>query len=162
MTGKHFQWRRVHPRLLRPMTTLSCLAAMLGACGGSQKPDSDSSTEVQFVVSSEDTSNDGRPFRMLVRAVTLEDYLQETYASVADKVMNPDESVLSATVIFPGEEKRVSVTRPEEASIGVYFLFSQPGDPWRLRISRTDLTHVTLYLGADRILEPTVEPALGE
>lgn len=133
------------------------------ACGGAQSPAKGSTAaQLELIVHSDQETNQGLPFRMLVRTVDLKTYVEESYADVASKVMSPDDSILGSVVIFPGKQARVPVDRPANAPLGVYFLFTRPGDPWKLRIERQDVVEVNLYLGTNHVVEPGIGAALGK
>jgi hypothetical protein len=85
--------------------------------------------------------NAGRPVRMLIRAVDQQEYVNESYLAVADKVVVKDDSVLYSAVVYPQLPLMVSVKKGEK-SIGVYFFFTQPGSRWKTLLEMP-LPHVT-------------------
>jgi hypothetical protein len=145
-------------RGIRPVR-MALLAALVAAggnagCGGKQKSKpADSAPETVIVVLSGHKTNDARPFYVLVRNVDLKTYLAEPYAAVAAKVITPDESVLAAEVIFPGRRTELRLRLTEDATPSVYFLFTEPGSPWKTRIEQPVPGKIELALGDDRILE---------
>ncbi len=110
-------------RLWKVMALLG--AALLGGC---------SSNELTVAVTAPAEANGGRPFYAVVRAVDQGTHFTDTYESIAAKVFaNPaDPSVLGAEVIYPGKESELVVPRPEGTPVGIYFLFTSPGERWKV------------------------------
>jgi hypothetical protein len=81
-------------------------------------------------VSSPAEVNAGRPVRMLVRAVDQQEYVNETYQAVADKVVVKDESVLASAVVYPRLPVSTAVKKPSKG-VSVYFFFTAPGPRWK-------------------------------
>jgi predicted component of type VI protein secretion system len=81
----------------------------------------------------EDT-NDGRPFHIIVRAVSRETFVEDDYAEVSQLVVAPDESVVADVLVFPGAGYALDLefaAAPE--GVGVYGLFTgATGDSWKL------------------------------
>jgi hypothetical protein len=113
---------------------LATLAVALGVAGCNRD------TLVLTIRSPQDL-NAGRPVRMLVRAVDQQEYVNESYVAVADKVVVKDDSVLYSAVVYPQLPLMVSVKKGEK-SIGVYFFFTQPGSRWKTLLEMP-LPHVT-------------------
>lgn len=84
-----------------------------------------------LTVETQPTANNGRPFYMLVRAVDAKTFGKEPYQEIARRVVSPDDSVLSADVIFPGVLREVQVKPPSKLAMAVYFLFTEPSEPWQ-------------------------------
>lgn len=84
-----------------------------------------------LTVETQPTANNGRPFYMLVRAVDAKAFGKESYQEIAHRVVSPDDSVLSADVIFPGVLREVRLKPPSKSAMAVYFLFTEPSEPWQ-------------------------------
>lgn len=115
-------------RLVRAMALLGACAALVG-CGGGPK-------QVKVTVSAAANANGKRPFYVLVRTVDEKTYLEEPYQAVAGRVMTRDDSVLDATMIFPGAPKTIEIEKPEKGSVGIYFLLTRPEGPWKRLVIR--------------------------
>lgn len=115
-------------------------AALLGGC---------SSSELSVAVTSLGETNGGRPFYAVVRSVDQGTHFTDTYESIAGKVFaNPaDPSVLGAEVIYPGVDAKLVVPRPEGASVGIYFLFTTPGERWKVHKAQPLTSSVEVELG---------------
>jgi hypothetical protein len=104
-----------------------------------------------LTVRSPSDMNAGRPVRMLVRAIDPQQYVNETYQAVADKVVLRDDSVLDSSVIYPNVPLTARVKRPTSKSVGVYFFFTQPGPRWKT-ILEIPVPHTTeIKLGQSNI-----------
>lgn len=94
--------------------------------------------------------NAGRPVRMLIRAVDQQEYVNESYVAVADKVVAKDDSVLYSAVIYP-QLPLTALVKTNEKSVGVYFFFTQPGARWKTLLE-LPLPHSTeIRLGSSTI-----------
>ncbi|MBL4850468.1 MAG: hypothetical protein JKY65_33540 [Planctomycetes bacterium] len=127
--------RASEPRRLvaRISSALFVLAALLGSgCSSSSAPDL--TVELTIEVTSKEETNAGRPFYAVIRAVEEATYITDSYEGIADRIFaNPrDPSILRAEVIYPGVPVEWTVHQPEALSVGVYFLFTDPGDGWKI------------------------------
>jgi hypothetical protein len=95
--------------------------------------------------------NAGRPVRMLVRAVDPQQYVNESYQAVADKVVARDDSVLESQVIYPNVPLTARVKKPTSKSVGVYFFFTQPGPRWKTLFELPVPHTATVKLGQSNI-----------
>lgn len=109
------------------------LAAVLAGCGGSSRAAPGKATPtITFDVQPTATSNRGRPLHAIVRAVTLKQFAEDQYRTIADLVVNPDDTVLAAFVVFPGVKQRVTIDKPTKGATAVYFLFTgATGTSWK-------------------------------
>jgi hypothetical protein len=96
-------------------------------------------------------ANQGRPLYMVIRAVDSKQYMVETYADVAAKVVNPDDSVLQTTVVYPGTVKRIRVKLPPEMPVAISFLFTTPDGAWQELLDVPVPERIDLELQESRI-----------
>jgi hypothetical protein len=101
---------------------------------------------VRIALSPDETSNGGRPLRVLVRSVDEQQFRSESYASVAALVIQPDASVQRSLIIEPTQRgSRVLWVKSKKSSpLGLYFLYGastaswkiwlQPDLPWRITV----------------------------
>ncbi|WP_428261502.1 hypothetical protein [Haliangium sp.] len=153
VAGPHAAAGRFHRARWWPTLVVACLAVWVGACGGSQKGKVEATPKTVLVIRSDENTNAGRPLQVLVRAVELQAFLEDSYATVAGLVITPDDTVLAGAVLFPGHELRLSIERPT-APIAVYFLFTEPGSPWKMQLEPPLKWRVEFQLGEHSILEP--------
>jgi hypothetical protein len=128
-------------------------AAALAGCGGSQHPAS--APTVTLSVTPLPTCNRGRPLQAVVRAVTLKQFVEDQYGSIAKLVVGPDDSVLSSFVVFPGIAQTIAFTPPAKGGFAVYFLFTgAAGTSWKQLFDAAPST-VRLELGDNQIQAPS-------
>ncbi len=106
-------------------SVLGALLLVLAGC---------SSNKIKIEVSSTAETNEGRPFYVVVRQVEQATYVTDGYDVIAGKVYAnpPDSSVLRSEVIYPGKTLELNVAKPETVPIAVYFLFTHPGERWKM------------------------------
>ncbi|NUQ72709.1 MAG: hypothetical protein HUU21_04060 [Polyangiaceae bacterium] len=138
-------------RLLRALAFAGACAVLAG-CGGGAKQ------QVKVTVSPTANANGKRPFYVLVRAVDEKTYLEEPYQVVAGKVMTRDESVIDATMVFPGAPKTIEIEQPEKGHVGVYFLLTRPEGPWKRLVVRPVPESLDFQVDGSRVKWRT-EPA---
>jgi hypothetical protein len=110
-----------------------------------------SPTHFTVNVKSPPGANQGRPLYMVVRAVDSKQYMVETYADVAAKVVNPDDTVLQTVVVYPGTLKRVRVKIPPEVPVAISFLFTTPDGAWQELLDVPVPERIDLELQESRI-----------
>lgn len=113
------------------------LGLTLGAaCKPKQSPNPPDALphKVTLVVRGNDDSNEGRPLHVVVRGVGRKTFVEDAYGAIASLVTEPDESVASRVVVFPGKVYVVDLEFPEVPEvIGVYGLFTRTrGESWKL------------------------------
>lgn len=117
---------------VRSRTTLitsllvSLLVPLLGLAGTGCHHDT-----LYMTVRSPRDLNAGRPMRMLVRAVDPQQYIDESYQNVADKVVFKDDTVLHSAVVYPHVPLKAVIKWPSSKVIAVYFFFTAPGARWK-------------------------------
>ena len=130
--------------------------AVLAGCGGGQSAAAKQARPtITFVVTPSRTCNRGRPLHGVIRAVTLKQFVEDQDRSVAQLVVSPDDSVLSAFVVFPGVPQTITIDQPAKGAVAVYFLFTgATGTSWkRLFDSPPSTSHIEL--GDNEILKAT-------
>ncbi len=80
--------------------------------------------------------NNSKPFYVVIRKVTKTNFLIDDYNKIAEMVYSdpPDESLLGWHVMLPGQKKDINVKKPDNSSIGIYGLFTNPGKNWKIMI----------------------------
>lgn len=130
----------------RLSSALLVLAALCGF-GCSSTP------EVTVEVTSTAETNGGRPFYAVIRSVEQTTYITDSYEGIAARIFAnpPDPSVLRAEVIYPGVPASWTVEQPEGLSVGVYFMFTDPGDGWKIVRSPPLPTTIEVELGVNDV-----------
>lgn len=127
-----------------------------GADGSSESGGAESRGEeagpLTVSVRSEALTNHGRPLYLVVRAVTLEGFVEDRYQDVANLVVAPDETVLHSELVFPGIDDAFEIPAFDAKTVGVYCLFSDAtGTSWKRFYEEPE--SIEVVLGRDR-LEP--------
>ncbi len=136
--------------VLRRAAALSALLA-LGALAGASGCASSSTMTIRIAPAPE--TNDGLPFYAVVRTVEQAAYVTDTYDAVASRVFaNPaDPSVVRTEVIYPGVEKEIEVEKPKALPLGIYFLFTNPGERWKTSVRQPVPDSVEIELAKNEI-----------
>lgn len=102
---------------------------------GSKPPEKE---RVSFNIKAEQSCNDGHPVYLLVRKVNQNTFLFEEYDEIAGMVYAEpqDESVLILKIFLPGQEEEIAIVKPEDTDIGIYVLYSKPGENWKMRLNQ--------------------------
>lgn len=102
-------------------------------------------------VSAEANANDRRPLYVVVRTVTLKDFVEDQYQEVAALVTEPDETVLASFLVFPGTEQDLTIAKPEGKTVGVYCLLTlATGTSWKRLFEEPEA--ISVVVGRDRLL----------
>ena len=92
---------------------------------------------------------------MVVRKTDRAGFLAEDYDAIADGVFAEprDPAVLRVAIVQPGHKVTLDVPRAvaQGEVLGLYFLFSTPGDRWRLAVGDVGVPGVRVHLGASGI-----------
>ncbi|MCH9681499.1 MAG: type VI secretion lipoprotein TssJ [Deltaproteobacteria bacterium] len=134
-------------------------AASRGAAGDGGSGDAAAVPSLTIRVRSSPDGNDGRPLYVLVRAVSLKDFVEDGYKEVADLVVEPDETVLAKLVVFSGTERSVTLDQPDAKTVGVYCMFTEAsGSSWKRLFEAP--TSIEVIAGRDRILDGDDDQAI--
>lgn len=109
---------------------------------------------VPMGVRAAEDANGGRPFHVIVRAVTRETFVEDDYAEVAKLVVAPDESVVGDVVVFPGEGYALDLEFAEAPEgVGVYGLFTgAKGDSWKIFFEGAGAIEISI--AGDSLVKP--------
>lgn len=142
-------------RLLIGSILLSGLAICTGGCGGKHVPP----PEIVFTINSESDTNQGQPFYCAMRSVNANQFLTESYDGVANMLFAnpPNASVLASLVILPGEDQEIKIIKPDKVDIGLYCFFTEPGEPWKIKLNQPLGEEYGVTLGKNNILEAEKE-----
>lgn len=82
-------------------------------------------------------TNSGRPVYVLVRTVNENEFLTDSYRRISGLVYpnSGDPSVLKVLLVWPNRAQNVEVEVPKEKSVGIYCIFTKPGDQWKLLLT---------------------------
>lgn len=108
----------------------------------------------RIYVRSTDKSNDGNTLYALVRSADEKTVRSsEVYLDIASKLFaDPaDSTVLESRPIFPGNPVTFNVNEQDAKELVVYFLFTNPGQNWRLPLRAPLPSEVYVDLGDNEI-----------
>jgi len=110
--------------------TLLLMICFISGCGGM-------GSNVRLKFAADLNANNGKPFYIVIRKVTKTNFLVDSYNEVAGMVYSDpqDESLLAWQVMLPGQKKEIKVGKPDNLSIGIYGLFTTPGQNWKVMLN---------------------------
>lgn len=112
---------------------------------------------VRIQVRSSKETNNGQVLYMLVRAKPADSLIAEDYAAAASQMFTPskDESLREVRMIIPDPDTPVflSVPRPENGGLVLYFFFTQPKGHWKLPVDPPMPVEITVDLGTHGVKE---------
>ena len=84
-------------------------------------------------IKSSPSTNNGSPFYVLVKSTDFPTFLIDDYDKMTKMVIHPPEDLNCFRVecILPGKDLTLEMETPNVKSLGVYFLFTDPGDVWK-------------------------------
>ncbi len=131
--------RKKRPARFVDFIFVAVLAAALFPAGCSKKaPVPAPPPRMLLDITSDIETNRGQPFYLVVRAINDKQFLTDNYQGIAGLVFAdpPDPSVLTARAILPGKQQQITMDKPTQASVGLYFLFSDRIDQWKRMLSQ--------------------------
>lgn len=134
-------------------------ALVVASCGGTkpQLPQvAPKEPPLHLAITAGKDTNHGGPLYVVIRKLEQAKFLADDYDSIADRLFiePPDPSVLRTAIVRPGKAMTVEADRnlADGEILGVYFLFSVPGDAWRMAILDRRIRRVNIVLGSSSIL----------
>ncbi|HEY0480576.1 MAG TPA: hypothetical protein VGD37_23830 [Kofleriaceae bacterium] len=141
---------------LRGAVIALAVASGAAGCGGAAPQVRPKPPPVRLEITAGKDTNHGGPLYVVVRKIDRAGFLAEDYDAIADRLFGEprDPSVLRKAIVRPGEVVAVEADRElaDGEILGVYFLFSVPGDDWRLAIGDAKIQRVKIVLGASGIV----------
>jgi predicted component of type VI protein secretion system len=132
---------------------LAALLAIASGCAAAKPPaPRPEPAPLLLEIAAGKATNQGGPLYVAVRKCDGAGFLAEDYDAIAESLFRSprDPALLRKAIVHPGEVVRLEV--PRELSdgevLGVYFLFSAPGDRWRLSMDDPRTQAVSVVLGA--------------
>lgn len=135
------------------VAAIACWAS--SACGGAAPAPKPAEPPLHIEITAARDSNQGGPLVVVVRKTDRAGFLAEDYDAIADGVFAQpqDPAVVRKAIVRPGQRVMLDVPRATAQGelLGLYFLFSTPGDRWRLAIGDPRLPRVRVRLGPSDI-----------
>lgn len=135
----------VRPSLRLAAAALALACASLAGCA---------SSKVAVRIDSKAEANGGAPFYVVVRAVDQSTFVTESYDAIAAKAFQTprDPALVTAEVVYPGAKKEIVVEKPKgDQGLGVYLLFTKPGERWKTARNAPLPDKLDLTVGANQI-----------
>ncbi len=108
---------------------------------------------ITFQIRTTKETNNGTPLYMIVKETSTGEYLLDDYHELSSQEFwkESDEKVMTKKIIVPGKTNKIVVDTPKNAkSMGLYFIFSNPGECWKYIIDNPQSKRVKVLLGKDQ------------
>ena len=95
----------------------------------------------------------GTPLYMIVKETSMAEYLLDDCHELATQSFwkESEEKHLTKKVIVPGKTNKMVIDVPnKERSMGLYFIFSSPGECWKYIVDKPQSKKVKVLLGEDQ------------
>lgn len=130
---KNVQSRVNRSTMYRILKQLSLLLLVGILC--SFWPFSRGSSNINLKITTTEMTNDGTPFYVYIKEVEKGEFLKSEYQQIVREAF-PFTDVgpgIHPEVLLPGKNYRIKINREHpEKLLGIYFLFTNPGDDWKL------------------------------
>ena len=130
--------------------------AIAAGCGGAKPQIKPKEPPLHVEITAGKDTNHGGPLYVVVRKLEQAGFLADDYDAIADRLfVEPrDPSLLRKAIVRPGDVVIVQADRElaDGEILGIYFLFSVPGDAWRLAVLDKKIRRVDITLGAAGIV----------
>lgn len=109
-------------------------------------------------INTTETTNQGVPFYLYIKEVEKGEFLKHEYQHIVHEAFpfsdkTPD---IQPYVIFPGKNYDIRVPREQkEKPLGIYVLYTNPGDDWKLLANGSN--RITVILGDTEILSAYIK-----
>ena len=132
------------------------IALVVAGCGAAPPKPTPKEPPLEVQITAGRDTNHGGPLYVVVRKLEQAGFLADDYDAIADKLfVEPrDPSLLRKAIVRPGNVMTVEADRTlaDGEILGIYFLFSVPGDAWRLAVLDKKVRRVNVVLGAAGIV----------
>jgi len=109
-------------------------------------------------INTTEATNKGVPFYLYIKEVEKGEFLKHDYQNIVHEAFpfSEDTPDIQPYVIFPGKCYDIRVPRKQrEKSLGIYVLYTEPGDDWKLLANGSN--RVTVFLGDSEILSAYIK-----
>jgi len=146
--GAGFAMSSSSQRIARAVVALALLLAVGWGCAHKQGNAVVNPVQRELFFRPRPSTNAGRPVYVLVRSVSESEFLTDSYRKISSMVYpnSGDPSVLVVLLVWPNREQRVKLEVPKDKAVGVYGLFTKPGDQWKLMLTPPLRLDYTLQL----------------
>ncbi len=127
--------------------TLFFLIALILCSGCFREKNAD---EVTFLIKTTKNTNQGTPLYVVLKETNMAQFLTQDYHEIAAQSFWKEEEEIGGTkmVLVPGSTNQIALPSPgKDKSIGVYFLFTNPGESWKYILDKPKAEKVKILLG---------------
>lgn len=106
--------------------------------------------EVTFLIKTTKTTNHGTPLYVVVKETNMAQFLTQDYHEIAAQSFwkEDDKTSLVKKVLVPGTTNKITLPFPgKDKSLGLYFLFTDPGECWKYILNDPKAERVKILLG---------------
>jgi type VI secretion system VasD/TssJ family lipoprotein len=124
---------------------LLAISLLLSGCLQTKKNEG-----ITFLIRTTKTTNKGTPLYVLLKETSMAQFLTQDYHEIAAQTSwkEGDESNLVKKVLVPGTTNKITLPLPgKDKSVGVYFLFTNPGESWKYILDKPKAEKVKILLG---------------
>lgn len=106
-----------------------------------------------FQIKTVSATNQRTPFYVLFKATDLTHFLTDDYKKIANQRMlsAEDPAYLDSVFFVPGETKTITLENPKNKAIGVYFIFTHPGEEWKYIAQEDAGKKIKILVGENEI-----------
>lgn len=109
-----------------------------------------SQDEITFLIRTTKSTNKGTPLYVVLKETNTAQFLMQDYHEIAAQSFwkECDTSNLVKKVLVPNSTNKITLPAPDkDKSIGVYFLFTNPGESWKYILNKPKAEKVKILLG---------------
>lgn len=105
---------------------------------------------VTFLIKTTKNTNQGTPLYVVLKETNMAQFLTQDYHEIAAQSFWKEEDATGGMkmVLIPGSTNKISLPSPgKDKSVGVYFLFTNPGESWKYILDKPKAEKVKILLG---------------
>lgn len=97
------------------------------------------------------STNRGTPLYIVIKETSMANFLIEDYHHIATQSFwkEEDPTNLTKKILVPGKTNKFNLPIPNNKSVGIYFIFTNPGECWKYFIDQPQSKNVKILLGKD-------------
>jgi hypothetical protein len=103
--------------------------------------------KVSLEIKTEEVTNGGMPFYVLVKEVEKGEFLNHIYPDILREAFPSNGKVAASfsQVVIPGKKCHLEYPRQKpDKPLGIYFLLTQPGEDWKMLVDATETVKIVL------------------
>ncbi len=131
---------------MKKLLLLSLFPFLLAGCFQVQKGE-----DVTVQIRTTNATNRGTPLYVVVKETTMSDFLMDDYHQIATQSFwkEDEDNYLLKKMVVPGRTDKFLIEATDNNSLGIYFIFTNPGECWKYFIDKPASKKVKVLLGKD-------------